>query len=145
MRVGFFDSGIGGLTVLSRARSLYPALNAIYYSDPDHLPYGEKPKELIRDYVLHAGTFLYDLDVDAIVIACNTATSAAVSDLRQKLSIPVIGMEPAVAIARHSLTMPTDRILVLATRLTLQEEKYLSLLELLGIASRVDSIPSLCW
>ncbi len=141
MKVGFFDSGIGGLTVLSTALSLCPTLDALYFADTDHLPYGEKPKELIREYALQAGTFLCDQGAEAIVVACNTATSAAIEDLRRNFSIPVIGMEPAVSVARHSLIMPADRILVLATRLTLQEEKYLSLLEHLGIASQVDSIP----
>jgi glutamate racemase len=140
MKVGFYDSGIGGLTVLSKAMSVCPSLQAVYYADTDHLPYGEKPKELIREYARNAASFLCNQGAEAIVIACNTATSAAVSDLRSAIPIPVIGMEPAVNLACRSITSPEDRILVLATHLTLTEEKYRALLVRLGISSRVDGV-----
>ena len=140
MKVGFFDSGIGGLTVLSKAMAVCPSLQAVYYADTDHLPYGEKSKELICEYARSAASFLCSQGAEAIVIACNTATSAAVSDLRGALPIPVIGMEPAVNLAYRSVTGPEDRILVLATHLTLNEEKYRALLMRLGLSSRVDGV-----
>ncbi len=140
MIIGFFDSGMGGLTVLSQAIQHCPSVDYLYYYDADHLPYGEKRKEDIRAYVHEATTFLYNQGAAAIVIACNTATSAAINGLRSHLPIPVIGMEPAVSLAHRLMTDPSKRILVLATQLTLKEEKYRKLLQTLGIEDRVDGV-----
>ena len=68
----------------------------IYYADSLHVPYGEKPKQQVRDYIFKAVDFLAQSGIKALVVACNTATSIAVKDLRQRYSFPVIGMEPSV-------------------------------------------------
>ena len=96
MKIGFFDSGIGGLTVLSEALKRLPHHDYLYYADTLHAPYGPKPKEEVRGYIFEAIEFLVRKGADIIVIACNTATSIAVNDLREKYQIPIIGMEPAV-------------------------------------------------
>ena len=96
MKIGIFDSGIGGLSVLYEAMHLLPHEQFIYYADEKHVPYGEKTKEEIIGYVDEIIQFMIERDCKAIVIACNTATSAAVSIMRKKYHIPIIGMEPAV-------------------------------------------------
>ena len=92
----YFDSGIGGLSVLYEAMQLLPHEQFIYYADEKHVPYGEKTREEIIGYVDEIIQFMIDHDCKAIVIACNTATSAAVALMRKKYDIPIIGMEPAV-------------------------------------------------
>ena len=96
MKIGIFDSGIGGLSVLYEAMQLLPHEQFIYYADEKHVPYGEKTREEIIGYVDEIIQFMIDHDCKAIVIACNTATSAAVALMRKKYDIPIIGMEPAV-------------------------------------------------
>ena len=118
MRIGFFDSGIGGLTVLSEALKRLPNHEYLYYADTQHAPYGPKPKEEVREYVFHAIDFLVDEGAEIIVIACNTATSIAVAELREKYSIPIIGMEPAVKPAIEHVANSSKRVLVTATPLT---------------------------
>ncbi len=120
--IGIFDSGIGGLTVLHTAMKELPAENFIYYADTNHVPYGEKPKDEVRDYILDAASFFKDRGVKALVLACNTATSIAVNELRSHYDFPVIGMEPAVKPAVERTK--GKRVLVLATHLTLQEQKF---------------------
>jgi glutamate racemase len=95
MKVGFFDSGIGGLSVLHIAWRRFSDLEYIYYADKKHVPYGEKRREEIVGYVdeIIASSWIKTLTG---VIACNTATSAAVGAMREKYSVPIIGMEPAV-------------------------------------------------
>lgn len=125
--IGFLDSGIGGLTVLYEARQRCPNARYLYYADTDHVPYGTKSREEIRRYVVDAVTFLVKHGVDILVIACNTATSMAVEELRSRFPLPIIGMEPAVrpAILRY----PGARILVCATPATIHGEKLLHLLD----------------
>ena len=96
MSTGFFDSGIGGITVLHEAMKLMPRWDYIYYADSDNAPYGTRPKDEVIALVHSAVDFLAGQGVDAIVIACNTATSVAIETLRSRYSIPVIGMEPAI-------------------------------------------------
>src|SRR3712207_7121702 len=88
MKIGVFDSGIGGLSVLHQAMQMLPQENFIYYADIDHVPYGTKTKEEILKYSSEAVDFLVQKGVKAIVIACNTATSAAIQELREKYTLP---------------------------------------------------------
>ncbi len=138
MKVGIFDSGIGGITVLKTALRLLPQVDYIYYSDNNHVPYGTKSKEEVFGYVMQVVEFLIKEQVDAIVIACNTATSIAVDALRLRYSIPIIGMEPAVKLAMDNL--PKGKILVTATPLALKEEKYKRLVNGLGEQERIYSL-----
>jgi len=101
--VGIFDSGIGGLSVLKDIRSLLPNEELIYIADSAFAPYGNKPLEFIRQRCHDLTQFLLEQNAKAIVVACNTATAAAVDRLRQQFTIPIIAMEPGVkpAIARR--------------------------------------------
>ena len=123
MKIGFFDSGIGGLTVLSEALKRLPHHEYLYYADTEHAPYGKRPKEEVLMYVLEAVDFLVQQGAQMIVIACNTATSIAITTLREKYDIPIIGMEPAVKPAIECVSDGSKRVLVTATPLTLKEEK----------------------
>ncbi len=129
MRVGVFDSGLGGLTVLNRALDILPEENFLYYADVDHVPYGEKTREQIVDYVDSAVGYMVDEGCKAIVIACNTATSAGVDFLRKKYDfLPIIGIEPAVKPAVLHFSKG-KRVLVIATPITVQGEKLKKLIE----------------
>ncbi len=139
MKIGMFDSGIGGITVLKEALLRLPNVDYIYYSDNIHAPYGTKDKNVVKDYVQNVVEFLIKQGATVIVIACNTATSIAASSLREQYDIPIIGMEPAVKLAL--LNKKQGRILVTATPLTLQEEKYQNLVHHFDINNRVDSLP----
>jgi glutamate racemase len=129
--IGIFDSGIGGLTVLHKAIQLLPYENFIYYADTAHVPYGPKSKEEVKKYILDAAAFFDNAGIKALVLACNTATSIAVNELRNKYTFPVIGMEPAVKPAVEKTN--GKRVLVLATQLTLHEQKFKDLV------ARVDN------
>ena len=121
--VGFFDSGLGGISVLRETLRLLPREDYLYYGDSLHAPYGVKTVEEVRSLTEAAAEHLLARGAKAIVVACNTATSAAAADLREKYpNIPIIGTEPALkpAVERH----PGGRILVMATAMTLQEQKF---------------------
>lgn len=141
MKIGFFDSGIGGITVLHEVLKILPDEEYIYYADTINVPYGPKPKEEVKKYVFHAIDFLVSQNVQAVVIACNTATSVAIDDLRAKYSIPIIGMEPAVKPAVEHNKDSTKRVLVTATALTLKEEKLKNLISKVDSHHIVDLLP----
>lgn len=136
--IAFFDSGVGGLTVLHQAMSLLPHEHFLYYADSANTPYGLRPSDEIDVLVHKAMADITKRPVKAIVLACNTATSVSVDSLRGKYDIPIIGMEPAVKIAADSGS--TGRIVVLATDATLRERKYQDLISDLQIKDRVDDI-----
>jgi glutamate racemase len=139
MLIGFFDSGIGGLTVLRDALKVLPNTDYLYYGDTKNVPYGPKTREQVRECIFDAVDFIVRKGVDAIVIACNTATSVAIEDLRKRYAIPIIGMEPAVkpAVENHL----DKRILVTATALALKEDKLKRLITRLNAEDIVDLLP----
>lgn len=141
MRIAFFDSGLGGLTVLSEAMKELPQEDFLFYADTLHVPYGTKAKEDVKSYIHHAMETIMKEEVKAIVVACNTATSMAISDLRKAYPIPVIGMEPAVKPAVEINRSSGKRILVLATPLTIKESKYRDLVRRVDSMHIVDSLP----
>lgn len=141
MRIGFFDSGIGGITVLHQALKYLPNEDYIFYADASHVPYGEKTKEEVREYIFNAVDFIASQGVKALVIACNTATSIAVDDLRQKYDFPILGIEPAVKPAIQSCEGKRKKVLVLATNLTLREEKFHNLVKSIDHHEIVESLP----
>jgi glutamate racemase len=122
MQIGIYDSGIGGLSVLREALKRLPDAHYRYYADTDNVPYGNKPKPAVRGYAFEAVGFLHSRGCQALVVACNTATSVAIDDLRASFPLPIIGMEPAVkpAVLAHN----HKRVLVLATEMTLKEPKF---------------------
>ena len=136
--IGFFDSGVGGLSVLKTAYHLMPDEHYIYYGDNLNAPYGEKSEEEIKALSLAAGAFLFSKDVKAIVVACNTATSAAIQMMRERFNLPVISMEPAVKPALTALS--GGKVLVLATQATVTQARYLDLIERLGAHETVISV-----
>ena len=120
--IGIFDSGVGGLSVFREVRKLLPDEKYIYYSDNAHCPYGEKSKEYIIERSRNITDFLLGQGADIIVVACNTATAAAIATLRSEYPVSFIGMEPAIkpaaAITRSGV------VGVLATAGTLKADKY---------------------
>lgn len=139
MKIGIFDSGIGGLSTLHQAMITLPEVDYCFYADTDHVPYGERTVEEIRGFVDHAVGFLVDKGCEAICLACNTATSAAITMVRQKYGIPVIGIEPAVkpAIAHCK----DKRVLVIATPVTAKEPKLHNLVMKYDYDHKVDIVP----
>ncbi|UGU14182.1 glutamate racemase [Sinomicrobium kalidii] len=136
MHIAFFDSGAGGLTVLHEAIKKMPGEHYIYFGDSHNAPYGTKSREEIRELVFKAVDFLTAKGLKALVLACNTATSAAVAELREKYDFPIIGMEPAVKPAIENSR--EHKVLVCATDLTLKEEKLNNLVRNLNAGDKVD-------
>ena len=139
MKIGFFDSGIGGITVLHETLKLLPDEDYIYYADTKNVPYGVKDRETVKSCIMDSVNFIAGLGVKALVVACNTATSIAIDDLRKKYDFPVIGMEPAVKPAIEN--NDNKRVLVLATPLTLREDKFKNLVLRLDGDNIVDMLP----
>lgn len=137
--IGFFDSGIGGISVLKEARKFLPNESFIYYGDNANAPYGTKSIKEIRELTKKAALLLVQKGIKILVIACNTATSAAINDLRKELRIPVIGMEPALKPAIYS--RDHGKIIVMATPATLKQEKFKKLMNMYGEINKVISLP----
>lgn len=139
MKIGIFDSGIGGLSVLHEAYHQLPDQEYIFYADTEHVPYGLKTPEQIRGYADEITRFLLEKGAEAIVVACNTATSVAIKNLRAGFDVPILGMEPAVKPAVEG----TDdkRIMVIATPVTIREDKLRDLLHRVDEEHRVDLLP----
>lgn len=128
--IGVFDSGIGGISVLRNLRAALPGEDFIYYGDDANAPYGTKPEDEILRLAENDVKFLTDFGVKAIVIACNTATSAAAKTLRERMTLPIIGMEPALKPA--SAMRKNGVVAVLATPATLRQQKFQALMEKYG-------------
>ena len=138
--IGVFDSGVGGLSVLQHIRRSLPDARLIYLADSAHVPYGDKSAHYIEQRAITLTRFLIEQGADAIVIACNTATAAAATSLRQHFSCPVIGMEPAVKPA--VLATKSGVVGVLATIGTLESARFAALLE--RYAGDVDIVTQGC-
>ena len=121
--IGIFDSGIGGLSVFREIRKVLPEQSYVYYSDNAHCPYGEKTREYIIDRARAITRFLLDKGCEIIVVACNTATAAAIATLRDEFPVKFIGMEPAIKPAAQATK--TGVVGVLATAGTLRATKYI--------------------
>jgi glutamate racemase len=133
--IGVFDSGVGGLSVLRAIREELPGEHLVYVADSAHVPYGERSAAFIQERSLVISQFLIEQAAKAIVIACNTATSAAVAMLRERFAVPVIGMEPAV---KPALSHTRSGVIgVLATAGTVNSDKFAGLLARVGAGARV--------
>jgi glutamate racemase len=141
LKIGFFDSGIGGITVLREALKILPQEDYFYYADTLHVPYGTKTKEQVKGYILEAVEYMANQGIKLLVVACNTATSIAIKDLREKYDFPIVGMEPAVKPAVEKNGNDGRRVLVLATPLTLKEDKFQSLVSKVDQEHIVDYLP----
>ncbi|MEI1278596.1 glutamate racemase [Leptospira venezuelensis] len=134
-KIGVMDSGMGGLSVLKELLELPYSANFIYYGDLANAPYGEKKTSEVLELTRNVCNIFLKEEVDAILLACNTATSASASKLREELSVPVFGMEPAIKPAL--LSHPGEKIALLATSVTHREEKLQDLKSELGASERV--------
>lgn len=138
--IGFMDSGVGGLSVMKEAVKTLPKENLIYFGDSKNAPYGIKTDEQIKELTFKAVEFLMEKQCKAIVIACNTATSVAINDLREKYKeIPIIGIEPAIKPAVE--LNEEGKIIVMATPVTLKREKFSHLLEMYGTNKEMVFLP----
>lgn len=123
--IGVFDSGVGGISVLGELISYMPEEDFVYFGDSEHAPYGNKTVDEVRRLTLENVKMLADMGAKAIVVACNTATSAAINDLRGIYKMPVIGIEPAIKPAIEYKN--NSVVLCMATAVTVHEEKFIEL------------------
>ena len=139
--IGVFDSGVGGISVLRELVALMPNENFIFYGDSKNAPYGTKTLEEVRKLTLADAEYLRSRNVKALVVACNTATSAAIHILREKYQkeIPVIGIEPALKPAVS--VKENSRVLVMATPMTLREKKFHNLMQKFQDQAEIISLP----
>ncbi len=128
--IGIFDSGVGGLSVWREVIRLMPSEDILYFADSAHLPYGERSLEEVRAFSEAITDFLVEKGAKVVVVACNTASAAALYHLRARFTIPIVGMEPAVKPA-VSLTR-TGKIGVIATKVTFQGLLFQRLVEKFG-------------
>jgi glutamate racemase len=139
--IGFFDSGVGGISVLREAVRLLPNENYIYFGDSINAPYGTKKVHEAKELTFKAVDFLLSRNVKAIVIACNTATSAAIEDLRSTYhSVPIIGIEPALKPAVE--LNRKGKIIIMATPMTLAETKFNNLMK--SYKDKAEIVPLPC-
>ena len=140
--IAVFDSGVGGISVLRHLRRLMPGERYLYFGDSANAPYGSRSTEEVRALTLAAAeTLITENSIKALVIACNTATAAAVKDLRKRYpDLIVIGIEPALKLAADHF--PGGRVGVMATEVTLREEKFDTLLHRFDENCSVAKIPA---
>src|SRR6185503_12569369 len=139
--IGIFDSGVGGLSVLRAVREQMPNESVIYFGDQGHVPYGSRSMEQIQNFSEGITNFLLEQNAKIIVVACNTASAAALKYLRERfLNVQFVGMEPAVKpAAEHT---QTGKVGVLATQATFQGALYASVVE--RFANGVELLQSTC-
>ena len=138
--IGVFDSGLGGISVLRDLKEFMPNEDFIYFGDSAYAPYGVKTKEQITERCVEIIDFFISKGVKAVVIACNTATSASANYLRKKYKdLPIIGMEPALKVATQGVK--NNNIVVMATPLTLKEKKFETLMHKFRGNNKVVKMP----
>jgi glutamate racemase len=144
MPIGVFDSGVGGLSILRQLRLLLPSEDVLFFADQAHVPYGPRPLDEVRRFSTGIARFLIDQRAKLIVVACNTASAAALQALRATFpSMPFVGMEPAVKPAAAQTR--THTVGVLATPATFQGELFASVVERFAQGVRVlpQTLPGL--
>ena len=137
--IGVFDSGIGGISVLAEIIKILPYEEFVYFADTLHAPYGDKPEDLVRALSIKAAEFLSSIGIKCLVVACNTATGAAINEIRKMCAFPVVGMEPAVKPAVELAL--NGKILVMATPLTLKSKKFNDLIRHYKHRSEIVPLP----
>lgn len=139
--IAVFDSGVGGISVLRQLRRILPQESFLYFGDSANAPYGIRSTAQVQELTLAAAEKLLHYPVKALVVACNTATAAAIGVLREKYpDLIIVGIEPALKLAADHF--PGGRIGVMATAVTLREEKFDLLLHRFGDSSTVSKIPA---
>jgi glutamate racemase len=142
--IGLFDSGVGGLSIVREVRRLLPHENLLFIADQSHVPYGPRPMEQVRSFAGEITRFLLAHEARAVVVACNTASAAALHPLRDRFpGVPFVGMEPAVKPAVQASR--TGVVGVLATPATFQGELFASVVERFAAGVRVleQTVPGL--
>lgn len=133
--IGVFDSGVGGVSVLRHLHARLPHEHLLYVADSAHVPYGDKPATLVRERSFFIAEQLIARGAKLLVVACNTATAAAIHELRSHYALPIVGMEPGVKPGvSHS---QARRVGILATAGTLRSSKFATLLERYGAGAEV--------
>ena len=139
--IAVFDSGVGGISVLRHLLRVMPGERYLYFGDSANAPYGTKTKEEVKNLTFSAARMLMERGIKALVVACNTATSAAIADLRAAYpELIVIGIEPALKLAADKF--PGGRLCVMATPMTLREEKFAALMGRYAQSCTVHKLPA---
>lgn len=138
--IGVFDSGAGGISLLKEALKILPNENYIYYGDSKNAPYGIKTKDEVENLTINICNKLIKKNCKAIVIACNTATSAGAKKARKVFDIPILGVEPALKPAVENTK--SGKIIVLATNMTLKEKKFENLYNIYKEEREIIKIPA---
>ena len=134
--IGVFDSGLGGLTVIQALADLLPHEDLLYLGDTARYPYGPRPADELRTFALELGGWLVQQGVKMVVVACNSATAAALATLRSQLPVPVIGVvEPGVRAARSATR--TGHVAVIGTEMTIRSGIYDDVARSLGTGLRL--------
>lgn len=138
--IGMMDSGFGGVAVLKRAMEMLPNESFVFYGDNANAPYGEKDRQTIQALSIHVAEELIRADVKCIVIACNTATSAAIDKIRAHFALPVVSMEPAIKPAIE-YSRGKGKILMMATAATCRLERYQERKQQVDVHHQVIDLP----
>ena len=139
--IAVFDSGVGGISVLRQLRKVMPGERYLYFGDSANAPYGSRPTEQVRQLSLNVAEKLVQRGIKALVVACNTATSAAIEQLRAAYpEYIVVGIEPALKLAADRF--PGGSIGVMATEVTLREEKFARLMQRFSHTCSIATIPA---
>ena len=139
--IAVFDSGVGGISVLRHLIRVLPNERYLYFGDSANAPYGTKTKAQVKDLTFAAAEKLMQRGIKALVVACNTATSAAINDLRTAFpELIIIGIEPALKLAADQF--PGGNLGVMATPMTLREEKFAKLMERFENSGTIHKIPA---
>ncbi|MFW5648525.1 MAG: glutamate racemase [Candidatus Alkaliphilus sp. MAG34] len=139
--IGVFDSGVGGISVLADLVHQLPDEQYVYFGDSDNAPYGIRSNEEVKQLSLNVVDYLLNFKIKALVVACNTATSVAINELRSNLDIPVIGMEPAL---KPGIELnKKGKVVVMATDVTLREKKFNDLIQKLKYTTNIIRMPCL--
>lgn len=121
-KIAVFDSGVGGISVLKELMAIMPEEHYLYFGDSINAPYGTRTTEEVRVLSLNAAAMLYEQGIKALVVACNTATAAAITQIRAEYpNLIVVGIEPALKMATDRF--PRGHVGIMATQVTLREEK----------------------
>jgi len=138
--IGIFDSGMGGLSLVRSVLEVLPSESLIYFGDTAHMPYGRKSLDEVRAFSLSIARYLISQGVKALVIACNTATAAAINLLRQEFpNVPILGMEPAL---KPAVAASKSKVIaVLATQVTFRSPRYAELMDRFGYDVKVLEDP----
>lgn len=140
-KIGIFDSGLGGLTILKQVHKLMPRENIVYFGDTAHVPYGSKSKETVQQYSLNIAKFLESKNIKILVIACNSASALAIDVVKKHSKVPVIGViEPGAYYANQKTK--NKKIAVIATEATIKSDAYKKALHKLDKTLKVTQTAS---